>query len=75
MYSGFALLVEPTAVPPVAPDPDDDVVIGTALAAKADFLVTGDRTLLAVGEYQGTRFVSIHEALELVEALLSRQRG
>ena len=51
-YAQLAALVRPTPVPRLAPDPDDDVVIGTALAAKAEFIVTGDRTLRALGEYQ-----------------------
>src|ERR1035438_1516048 len=43
LYAELAALVRPTAVSRLASDPDDDVVIGTALAAKADYLVTGDR--------------------------------
>jgi len=49
-YTELAQVVRPTSIPRIAPDPDDDVVIGTALAAKADLLVTGDRPLLSVGE-------------------------
>lgn len=40
--------------------------IGTALAAKADFLVTGDRGLLDVGAYQGVRIVGVAEALGII---------
>lgn len=39
-------------------------MIGTALSAKADFLVTGDAVLLAVAEYEGARIVSVVEALQ-----------
>jgi predicted nucleic acid-binding protein len=42
------------------------VVIGTALAAKADFIVTGDHGLLSVGEYEGVRIVSVKEALQIL---------
>ena len=52
LVDGYALLValvQPSPVPRVAPDPDDDVVIGTALAAKADLLVSGDRPLRETG--------------------------
>jgi hypothetical protein len=66
LYLKTALLVDPVAVPRLASDPDDDVVIGTALAAKADFVVTGDRTLLSVAEYEGVRMVSVTEALNAV---------
>lgn len=65
-YAELASVVRPVIVPRLAPDPDDDVVIGTALAARADFLVTGDRTLLSVAEYEGVRIVSVSEALAAV---------
>jgi putative PIN family toxin of toxin-antitoxin system len=66
LYSQLAVTVEPAPLPRIAPDPDDDVVIGTALAAKADFLVTGDRTLLSVARHEGVRIVSVREALDAV---------
>ncbi len=64
LYAELAALVRPTPVPRIAPDPDDDVAIGTALSAKADFLVTGDAALLKVPEYEGGRVVSVVEALQ-----------
>lgn len=39
-------------------DPDDDRVVACALAAGADFLVTGDDDLLALGAVEGVRIVS-----------------
>jgi predicted nucleic acid-binding protein len=39
-------------------DPDDDLIIATAVVAKADRLVTGDNDLLALGEHHGVRIVS-----------------
>lgn len=67
-YAELAQVVRPTDIPRIAPDPDDDVVIGTALAAKADLLVTGDRILLSVSEYQGVRIVGVAEALQVLAA-------
>lgn len=67
-YADLAQVVRPTAIPRIAPDPDDDVVIGTALAAKADLLVTGDRLLLSVSEHQGVRIVGVSEALRMMAA-------
>ena len=67
-YVELVQVVRPTPTPRIVSDPDDDVVIGTALAAKADLLVTGDRPLLLVSEYQGVRIVSVTEALELIAA-------
>jgi putative PIN family toxin of toxin-antitoxin system len=74
LYSNAASLVNPTAVPRLAPDPDDDVVIGTALAAKANFVVTGDRTLLSVAEYEGVRIITVSEALEAFAQSASHER-
>lgn len=67
-YAELAQVVRPTDIPRVAPDPDDDVVIGTALAANADLLVTGDLALLSVSEYQGVRIVGVAAALRMVAA-------
>ena len=67
-YAELAQGVRPTAIPRIAPDPDDDVVIGTALAAQADLLVTGDRLLLSVAKYQGVRIVRVAEALQNLAA-------
>lgn len=65
LYAELAALVQPAAVDRIAPDPDDDPVIGTALSAKAHFLVTGDHALLSVAAYDGGRIVSVDEALQL----------
>src|SRR4051812_34338127 len=43
----------------VSNDPKDDPIIATAVAAKADYLVTGDRAhLLPIGQYGGIQIVS-----------------
>jgi predicted nucleic acid-binding protein len=42
------------------------MVLGTAVAAGADYLVTGDAGLLAIGEYRGVRIVSAREFLLLI---------
>lgn len=55
-------------MPRIAPDPDDDAVIGTALAAKADLIVTGDRPLLLVTAYQGVRIISVSDAVRAITA-------
>ena len=65
-YAALTQVVRPTLTPRIVSDPDDDVVIGTALAAKADLLVTGDRGLLDVGAYQGIRIVGVSEAIGII---------
>jgi len=48
-------------------DPKDNPVVATAVAGKADYLVTGDRAhLLPLGEYRGVRMVSPREFLDLL---------
>lgn len=66
-YSDLTLMVRPIAVTGVAPDPDDDVVIGTALAARAELIVTGDKGLLSVNAHQGVRVVGVGEAVAEIE--------
>ncbi len=58
--------MRPIDLPRTAPDPDDDVVIGTALAAKASFVVTGDKALLSVGSYDGGQIVSVGDILRIL---------
>jgi putative PIN family toxin of toxin-antitoxin system len=52
----------------VADDEEDDRVLGTAVAAGADYLVTGDAGLLRIGEYRGVRIVTAREFLILIDA-------
>lgn len=42
----------------VREDPDDDVILATALAANADVIVTGDSHLLALERYEGIPIVT-----------------
>lgn len=51
----------------VAEDLEDDLVLATAVAGRADFLVTGDRWLREVGEDGGVRIVTPREFLDLME--------
>ncbi|MCH8839295.1 MAG: putative toxin-antitoxin system toxin component, PIN family [Planctomycetes bacterium] len=52
-------MIEPVAVPAEACDDADDLpVLGTALAAKAECLVTGDQGLLKLASYEGIPILS-----------------
>lgn len=67
-YQGYALPFTPDpSITGIAPDAEDDLVLGTAVAAKADFLVTGDKGLLAIGHYGEIRIVSAEEFLTHLE--------
>lgn len=62
---GVATLVAPAGVPAAAcPDSKDLQVLGTAITAKAEYLVTGDRHLLELKKYRGIRIVSPREFLQ-----------
>jgi len=52
------------AVAGVSSDPDDDKYIAAALEGLAEFIVTGDADLLAVGRYESVRIVSPRIFLE-----------
>lgn len=45
----------------IATHPEDDLVLATAVAGQADFLVTGDNQLLKLGMYHGVRIVDVHD--------------
>jgi len=49
----------------IGEDPDDDIVLSTALEGKASHLVTGDRHLLELARFRGVRIVTPKEMLEL----------
>ena len=49
-----ARFVEPAKIDPgVCRDPEDVPVLGTAVAAKADLLISVDKDLLTLGSFQG----------------------
>jgi uncharacterized protein len=58
--------VRPTPTARIAPDSDDDVVIGTALAAKADLIVTGDKPFLSITAHQGVRLTSVTQTISMI---------
>ncbi len=63
----FSIPAQPDrSVRGVCDDEEDDLVLGTAVAANADYLVTGDKGFQQVGEYQGVRIVGASEFLYLI---------
>jgi putative PIN family toxin of toxin-antitoxin system len=52
----------------VCADPDDDKYIAAAIEGRADFVVTGDRQLLALVEHDGVRIASPRAFLDLLGA-------
>jgi uncharacterized protein len=52
----------------VAEDPDDDEIIRTAFDAKANYIVSGDRHLLALREFKGIRMVTVNQMLKILNS-------
>lgn len=48
-------------------DPDDNMVVATAVAARADYLVTGDRHLLDLASHGAIRIVDPRRFLDALE--------
>lgn len=48
-------------------DPDDNIVVATAIAAQADVMITGDRDLLVLETYQGISIMTAKDFLQSLE--------
>lgn len=66
-YAVLAQSVVPASITPVLPDPDDDHVLGCALGARADLIVSGDAQLLNLKRYHGIEIVGAARSLEVIE--------
>ena len=61
--SDLAVMVNPRRRLRVLDDEPDNRILECALAGRAQLIVTGDRALLALGEYRGVRIASLREYL------------
>lgn len=70
IIEGYAALIEIVTPAPIIPviarDPDDDVVLATAIAAKAEFIVSGDAHLLDLRGHAGIKILTATEMLLLI---------
>lgn len=67
LYSDLVIRVSPLATPRIVPaDADDDHVVAAAVAAGADFIVSGDRHLLTLGAYEGIAILPPVEMLRRI---------
>ena len=58
LFCEAALFVKPDQGPSLCRDPKDDYLLFTALAAQADYLVSGDDDLLSLRNIGSTRIIS-----------------
>lgn len=67
-YADLCEFARPEPLPaPVCRDKDDDMVLATALAGKADVIVTGDDDLLVLKKFRGIQILSPRQFLELLD--------
>ena len=52
-------------------DPDDDRILECAVSAGAEYIVTGDKDLLRLKQYDSIRIVNVADFLDVVQG---RQR-
>ena len=65
----LAEVLEPPPLPqPVCRDPDDDQLLALAIAAKVEFIVSGDGDLLSLGSFKGIPIIAPALAVTLIEA-------
>lgn len=68
--SGFTERVEPDSrIDAVPEDPTDNRILECAVAAKSDYLVTGDKHLLKLGHFGTVKIVHTAEFLEISGAM------
>lgn len=64
VYLGeLATVVQPRRRINVLKDEPDNRILECAVAARADIVVTGDQAMLRLGEYRGTRIVTLNDFL------------
>jgi putative PIN family toxin of toxin-antitoxin system len=54
---GFKVILE---------DPDDDIVLNTALNGKADYIVSGDKHLLSLKKFEKIKVLKVNQILEIL---------
>jgi putative PIN family toxin of toxin-antitoxin system len=68
-YERLAEIVEPQPLPvPICRDPDDDHVLACATAAQANLIVSRDKDLLDLHEYEHIPILASADALQRLEA-------
>ncbi len=68
IYADEATIVKPKPLSePVCRDPDDDVVLATALTANAEMILTGDKDLLVLKQFQGIKIISPRQFVERID--------
>jgi putative PIN family toxin of toxin-antitoxin system len=68
-YASIACWIEPSEhFKVVVDDPSDNFFIDCAVAAKADYLITGDRHLLNLGTFKTIKIVSVETFIDILSS-------
>lgn len=62
------IVIPDSEISGICDDEEDDIVLGTAVAAGADYVVTGDHGFLRVGRYGSVQIVTAREFLAILDA-------
>lgn len=67
-FLSFNLLVKPTqSIRVISEDPEDDKFIECAISCNADYIISGDRHLINLKEYEGIKIVNSVEFLSIIK--------
>ena len=64
MLADLAEIVKPSKRIAVLADDPDNRILECALAGRAGYIVTGDKEMLKLGEYEGIKIITLKEYLE-----------
>ena len=53
----------------VCRDPDDDAVLACAVSTKADYIVSGDKDLLVLNEFEDTPILTVAHTLKILQTI------
>jgi putative PIN family toxin of toxin-antitoxin system len=68
-YLGFLRVIQiPKVLMAVPRDPEDNMVLECAIEGEAEYIVSGDKHLLDLGEFRGIRIIRAGDFLNLVSA-------
>ena len=64
-----AIIIEATAAIKACRDPSDDMILKTAISAKANVIVTNDNDLLVLNPFQNVSIVNPHQFLKMLKMI------
>jgi putative PIN family toxin of toxin-antitoxin system len=69
--TAYTLCVTSLPIVSYSPDPDDNIILATAIAGNADYLVSGDKSdLLKLGVIEDILIITPRQALDILEQLI-----